>query len=283
MKKKNQLYFGTAGVPKSTQKRSTPEGIRRSKELGATAMEIEWVHGVRVSDKLKDEIKEAVKETGIVLTAHAPYYINLNSPEKHKIEKSKQRIIAAIEAASEIGARSVAIHAGFVHGDEPEDLYKNIKKAVLDINKNLSKEAKKNVKLSLETMGKPSQFGSLNECINMTKEADNISFVLDIAHLFARSRGQMNSYDDFVDIFKKIKKELGKEGLEEMHIHLSGIEYGASGERKHVPLKETEFKWKDFLKAMKKMKVGGIVICESPILEDDLKLIMKEWEKLNKA
>ena len=75
------------------------------------------------------------------------------------------------------------------------------------------------------------------------------------------------------EIFEKIGKELGQIALNNFHAHIAGIEYGAKGEKKHLNLEESDFNYKDLLKAFKTFDVKGAVVCESPNIEDDAKLL----------
>ena len=59
-------------------------------------------------------------------------------------------------------------------------------------------------------------------------------------------------------------------------MHVSGIEFGASGEKKHVDLMESEFNWRGLIRVLKDNGVTGFMICESPHREDDARL-MKDW------
>ena len=52
-----------------------------------------------------------------------------------------------------------------------------------------------------------------------------------------------------------------------------GIEYSAKGEKKHLNLEESDFNYKDLLKAFKSFGIKGAVVCESPNIEDDAKLL----------
>ena len=72
---------------------------------------------------------------------------------------------------------------------------------------------------------------------------------------------------------QKIGKELGQVALDNFHAHIAGIEYSSKGERKHLNLEESDFNYKDLLKAFKNFGVKGVVVCESPNIEDDAKLL----------
>ena len=82
-----------------------------------------------------------------------------------------------------------------------------------------------------------------------------------------------NTYDEFASIFEQIGNELGQVALDNFHAHIAGIEYSAKGEKKHLNLEESDFNYKDLLKAFKDFGVKGAVVCESPNIEDDAKLL----------
>ncbi|MBU2213332.1 TIM barrel protein, partial [Patescibacteria group bacterium] len=271
------LHFAVAGVPLSTQSPGgTVEGMKRAHELGITSMEIEWVQRVPNDPKLMEEIRKVSEDLDMYLTVHAPYFVNLNAKEPEKLTASKKRILKALEMAQLAGAHSVCVHPAFYLGMEPEKAFKNVQKATADIMKHRDKLFP-NVNLAFETMGKGTQFGTLEEVLRISKEFD-IYPCVDVAHMHARSNGGFNSIKEFDDIFDQYEKYLGKKSLKEMHLHYSGIAYTAKGERKHLPLKQSDAKWKEFLKVLKKRKIGGSLVCESPLLEEDTLLIMKEYE-----
>ena len=77
-----------------------------------------------------------------------------------------------------------------------------------------------------------------------------------------------------------MEKALGKEGLHNMHIHLSGIEYGEKGEKNHLILEESDMNYKELLKVWKEFDIRGCVISESPNIEEDALLMKKYYESL---
>jgi deoxyribonuclease-4 len=135
------------------------------------------------------------------------------------------------------------------------------------------------VNLGLETMGKHAQFGTLEEVLKISKEFDQYP-VIDPAHLHARYNGAVNSTKEWNEMFDTYEKYLGKKSLKNMHMHFSGIEYTAAGERRHLALQKSDAKWKDFLKVLKTRKVEGTLVCESPLLEKDTLLMQGTYEKL---
>ena len=265
----DKLNFLTAGVP--LRAKGYDDGFEVINELGLDGLELEFVRGVRISDKSKDAVIGAKK----VITAHAPFYVNLNSREEDKIEASIQRIIETAQTASELGGFSITYHAGFYLGMEKEAVYQQIKKGISVISDSLAKLNNK-IWIRPETTGKATQWGDLEEIIRLSKEFETVLPCVDFSHLHARYNGISNTYDEFAAIFDKIGNELGQIALDNFHAHIAGIDYGDKGEKKHLNLEESDFNYKDLLKAFKDFNIKGAIVCESPNIEEDAKL-MKEY------
>lgn len=270
-----KLIFGTAGVPRSTKASNSVAGIGRVRELGLDCMELEFVQGVRMSEKGAVNVQEAARRENIALSVHAPYYINLNSPEEEKLKASMERIYQAARIGSLCGAESIVLHAAFYQKSSKEAAYKNVSKALGELAGQFRDEGIAAV-LRPETMGKRAQFGTLEEVLALSEEIEGVMPCLDFSHIHARE-GKENSYPEFTAILSKVEETLGKEGLENMHMHVSGIEYDKNGEKRHLTLKESDFNYPELLKALKEFDVKGLVICESPIMEEDALLLKKTY------
>jgi len=273
-----QLFFGTAGIPLCTEPRNTENGIKEVKKLGLHCMELEFVHSVNISKEKAPVLKEVMNKEGVLLTCHGQYYINLNAKEKAKLEASKKRVINAATVASLCGAHSVTFHPGFYLEMENEKVYATIKKSLKDILKVL-KDNGVDIRISPETTGKPKQFGSYKELLRLSEEID-IAPCFDFSHIHARDDGAYNTEEEFRQILTDVEKSLGKEGLQNMHIHLSGIAYGPKGEKHHLILEDCDLRYKDLLQVWKEFKIKGCVICESPNIEEDALLLQRTWKKL---
>lgn len=275
----DKLRIGTAGIPASTKPRSTANAVKRLAELGLRHMEIEFVRGVRMGESTAEQIKALAEEHDISLTVHAPYYVNLNSAEPEKIAASKDRIIQAARAGAWAGARSVTFHAAYYHDDDPQKVYARVKHHMEEMLERLEQEGI-DIRLSPETTGGPSQFGTLEELVRLGEDVPGVSPCVDFSHLFARSIGEYNSYEHFAGALQLIQDKLGKGALKELHIHLSGIEYGPKGEKKHLPLAETELKYKEVIQALIDFEAAGWLTCESPILEEDALILQGLYNEL---
>jgi len=273
------LLFGTAGIPINSKGSTTAEGIAAVKKLGLEAMELEFVRSVNITSDKAPEVKKSAQENNIVLTCHAPYYINLNSLEKVKLKASIYRILKSAKIANLCGAWSVCFHPGFYQKSTKEEAYNRVKESIKEISKTLKNE-NNNIWIRPETTGKESQFGNLDEILNLSNEFNNVMPCIDFAHFHARTNGKYNSYKEFSEILEKIEKKLGKKGLENMHIHITGIAYGEKGEKHHLNLKESDLKYKELIKALKDFKVKGVAISESPNIEEDALLCQKVYNKI---
>jgi len=280
----DKLLFGTAGIPIecSSAGGKTIDGVRFVRKLGLDAMELEFVRSVNLDETTAKEVGRVAKKENVLLTCHAPYYINLNSLEKMKIGASRSRIIKSAKIANLAGAKSVTFHAGFYLGMEKETVYQNILKQIRKIAVSLREEDNP-ILLRPELTGKPTQFGSLEELIRLSQDVEGVLPCVDFAHLYARSIGKTNDLDGFSKALEIIENGLGKRAINNMHIHMSGIEHGPKGEKNHVFLSEKSgFNWVDALKAFAEFDIRGVVISESPNIEKDAILMQKKYEEIKK-
>lgn len=271
MIKPKKLHFGTAGIPLTIEPRGYVEGLEYNLKNNILGMEMEFVHGVKMKESNIPLMKEFVTKNKMLLTAHAPYYINLNAEEVEKYEASKNRILDTARMAHQCGAYSITFHAGFYLKQDPTDVYKRIKKALEDIVATLKSE---NIDIWIrpELTGKTSQFGSLEELIKLSNEVEMILPCIDFSHMHARLNGY-NGYDNFASILETLAKQIGNLAIDNFHGHVAGIEYSNKGERKHLNFEDSDFKYQELLKALDDFKVKGIIICESPNVEIDAKFL----------
>lgn len=262
------VYVGTAGIPNSTTRKNTVEGVKRVAELGLSAMELEFVRGINISHDTAVKAREVSRELGVVLTAHAPYFINLLSDKADVRKASAQRIVESAKVAYLAGAWSVVFHPGYYGKYKSEEAVRTVREAVKQVVKVLEDLSIK-IWVRPETMGGLAEVGSLDEVLSIVEGLDMALPAIDFAHLYARSRGELNDDESFKKILEEVERRLGSDALRNSHIHMSGIEFGERGERAHLNFEESSFNWTAAVEAVKYFKVGGVIISESPNLEGD--------------
>ena len=274
----NSFRFGTVGSPISTPKK--PSGsvgaILRLKELGLNALELGWVRAVRVSEETCAAIQSTASEQDVSISIHAPYFINLNATDDEWINSRKRLMDSAIYG-NLAGATDIIFHPGSYFGKPPSEVLPVTIQRLQGCLEEL-KAASNKVILRPETMGKSAMLGSLEDALAMSKALPGIEPCIDFAHLHARpGDGTINTYDEFSQILERYGKTLGEESLKHLHIHLSGIQYGEKGERKHLPLKESDLNLDGLFQALATFHCRGRIMCESPIMEDDALYMKDLW------
>lgn len=275
----DKLHFITAGIPASAKNSSYEDGFKVLKEMNLDGLEVEFVRGVRMSDKSRQLIKEKVINNEFIFTAHGPYFINLNAKEQEKIDASIVRILDTANVANEFGGYSIVFHAAYYLGQEKTQVYNVVLDRLNYICDELQKSGN-NIWVRPETTGKATQWGDLDEVVAVSKEINQVLPCVDFAHLHARSNGEFNTYDEFSMIFEKIGNQLGDYALQNFHAHIAGIAYGAKGEKHHLILEESDMNYKDLLRAFKAFGVKGVIVCESPNIEVDTQVLKQYYEAL---
>ncbi len=248
------IKLGPAGVGGEIM-----SGLKAIRDMGLQAVEIEFTHGVRMSNEKAKKAAALGKSLGLELSVHAPYYINLASEDPDKAKASRQRILDSCERGHHLGAGYIVFHPGFYMGRDNSLVYSIIKKEIMALMA-LIKKKRYHVVLAPETTGKSSQFGDLDELLRLRKET-GCGLCVDFAHLFARHQGKA----DFGKILDRLK------GIRHIHSHFSGIEFTQKGEKRHIPMSKRFFR--PLAKEILRRGTDITIISESPLTwKDSLKM-----------
>ncbi|MFH1106891.1 MAG: TIM barrel protein [Candidatus Micrarchaeota archaeon] len=269
------LVFGSSGIPASAEHRNTAGGIRQTAKLGLGAMELAFVHGVNISEAGSHDVRKTAEEEKIILTCHAPYYINLNSGGS-KLAASQKRLYDSARILAMAGGWSAAFHPGFYMGMEKQAVYSRAREGLAQVRKRLEDEGN-TVWLRPETMGKGSQFGSLDEIIRLSQDVEGVQPLVDWGHMQARDNGTTNGREAFDGVLAKIEQGLGRESLRNVHFQVAGNEFTDKGERRHLTLMDGTLKYRELVESWKAFSCAGVVISESPNQELDALLLQKLW------
>lgn len=273
--------FGTVGSPIGTPKKpgGSVGAIQFSKSIGLDTMELGWVQSVRVSVETCAAIHAAASAEDVALSVHAPYYINLNANDE-EWPKSRQRLMDAAHYGNLAGATDIIFHPGSYFEQPAADVLKVAVPRLAGCVDEL-RAAGNLVTLRPETMGKSAMLGSLEDTLEMSKSIPGVLPCLDFAHLHARpGDGSVNTYEEWAALLQLYRKSLGESALKQLHIHLSGIEYGPKGEKNHLKVVESDLKMGELFRALKDVGAGGRILCESPVMEEDALLMKRTWEEM---
>lgn len=273
--------FGPAGNPDSFYEQGYKSSLDMPSWLydqGLDAYEYQCGRGVRIKEEFAQKLGESARKHDIVLSIHAPYYINLCSKEEKIIHKSKEHIIKSVRAANWMGADVVVLHIGSAKGgSERKTAYNRSKDYILKIIEDLGEDLD-GIKLAPETMGKINQIGTLDEVLEMCALHESLVPCIDFAHLHAVTGGKFNDISSFETVFEKIEHELGRNALQNLHIHFSPIEYTKAGEKKHRTTLDEGY-GPDFTllaELIAKENINPRIICESDGRQSEDALVYKK-------
>ena len=271
----DKLLFGISGLPigSGAKKFNYASGINYIKSIGLDAMELLFVRNVNVTDKNKNIILKTKVDNDIYLSAHGSHYINLNAEELEKQQQSIERILKSVEALLKVDGRSLIFHPGFYLKGSKQKAYDTIKG-------NLLKLPYKGIDYRLETTGKRTQFGTLEELVSICREVSSCKLCIDFAHIHARGNGCLKGYNEFAEILQYVLDKLGRSALNDLHIHMGGVNYNEKGEKNHLSLLSSDFNYVECLKAIKDFNVKGCVILEGPLVEKDALLLKNTYKHL---
>ncbi|OPY33831.1 MAG: endonuclease IV [Methanomassiliicoccales archaeon PtaU1.Bin124] len=223
------IRVGPAGYPPGSK--DLADAVRKTGEKGLQALEVQFVRQVYLTEEAAKLANAVAAKKDIQLSAHAPYYISLNSQNQETVAKSRDWILRSARVAKAMGAWIIVIHCAAYSGNSSEAVTKKVMAEIAHCREVLDME-KNNVILGLETMGKKGQWGTIEEIHQVMSEVEGVQPVIDFAHMHARTNGSIKGKGDFQAIFDSYDRSPTKK----MHCHFSGIEYTAAGEKNHLAL-----------------------------------------------
>ena len=271
----NKPRFGPAGIPLGFKrlKRKVFDVPEYLHEEGLTAFEyqaVRWGAKPQISREEAEKLGVNCEKFDVLLSVHGSYFINFCGKEE-TVEASRNRLIACATAASWMGAHIVVFHPGFYGKHSKKEAFDSCVKALSQVVEEMKARGISAVKLGPETTGKLSQFGSLQEILELCEKVEQTAPVIDWAHLHAREFGKFKTLEDFRNVLDEIERRLGKEALEHLHCHFTKIEYTEKGEKRHHTMDETEFgpDFRLLAKAIVEYDLKPVIISESPVLDVD--------------
>ncbi|HYA22390.1 MAG TPA: TIM barrel protein [Thermoproteota archaeon] len=275
-----KTVFGPAGYP--IKGPSGPEAMAYLAHVGLLAMEYQSVRSVRIGKAAAQELGQAARKNGIVLTMHGPYAISLSSEDRKVMSASKDRLVKAAIACHNMGGFHLTFHAGFYGRRTKQETFELQLKSLGEVIDVLKSQGV-HVELGPETTGKESQFGTLDELLELSGRLHELRPTVDFGHIHVRNEmSRLNNSKDFLGILSKVENSLGSARTNALVLHFSEVQPTASGfgERRHWPLGSRYGPKFEFLAdAMAEVGFNMVVICESPRLDEDALKMKDIFEK----
>ena len=277
--------FGPAGNAENFPYRSSADAPKWLKEIGLDCYEYQCGKGVHVGEESARKIGLAARENGVVLSLHAPYFINLANPDPDALQKTIGYITGACLAADRMGAKRVVIHSGA--------LMKRTRREALDTALRSLKEVVAacdgagfgHITLCPETMGKLGQLGDLDEVLELCTIDERLLPCVDFGHLYARSLGADDGAEAMERMLDRMAEVLGPDRASRFHSHFSHIEFTPKGgEKCHRTFADDGGygpDWTPLAQAVARRGWSPTFICESAGTQAEDALTMKQiYQKL---
>jgi len=221
---------------------STAGGVslapERAKEVTCDCMQIFSKNQMQWKAKPLDldeaeSFKVKMREHGIAeAVIHDSYLINLGSPEKQLLKKSREAFLEEMVRAKHLGVRNLIFHPG-AHMGAGEDA--GLKKIAESINWARREFGSGDVTLVLEiTAGQGSVLGysfeQLAKIIDMVEDQKSVGVCFDTAHAYAAGY-DVKTRAGYEMTFKRFDEVIGLDLLKAMHLNDSKVKLGSRIDR----------------------------------------------------
>ena len=272
--------FGPAGNAENFPYKSSADAPKWLKEIGLDCYEYQCGKGVHVGEESARKIGLAARENGIVLSLHAPYFINLANPDPDALQKTIDYITGACLAADRMGAKRVVIHSGALMKRARREALDIALRSLREVVAACDGEGFGHITLCPETMGKINQLGDLDEVLELCTVDERLLPCVDFGHLYARSLGADNGAEAMERMLDRMEEVLGPDRASRFHSHFSHIEFTpGGGEKCHRTFADDGGygpDWTPLARAVARRGWSPAFICESAGTQAEDALTMKK-------
>lgn len=214
------------------------EAPRRGRSIGCDAIQIfskspqMWA-GPPIADEAAAAFRATVREVGLKATAvHHGYLINLASPKKAGLARSRKALLDEVQRATKVGVDGLILHPG-AHMGEGADA--GLARIVESLNWVLDKEPDSTVRLLLENAAGQgtalcSTFPELRTVLDGVSEKSRVGVTLDTCHLFAAGN-DFRTPETYGSLVDRIASELGVAEVRAFHLNDAKAELGSHLDR----------------------------------------------------
>lgn len=260
----NDILFYEQGFKSTIQ---APEWVAK---MGLSAFEVNFGRGIRMSEATAKQIGDQAAIHNVLISAHAPYFINLASEDPIMIEKSYGYFERCLTLLKIMGGRDLVVHIGSQGTLSRETAIQNCKKNLSWVMKKLENNPNLegfNYRICLETMGRFYAIGNYEEICEICDVHARVIPTLDFGHINCLTQGGMRNDGAIEQVMDYCKLHIGKEKMQNVHIHFSPVKFGAKGELAHLNFSDAPEiflpPFEPLVKYIKKHKLAPTIICES--------------------
>lgn len=226
--------------------------------------EYSFGHGLRMGDKGAQAIAEAFQAEAIEISAHAPYFINLNCDEE-KVEGNINMILGTLSITKKMGGKRVVMHPGTqMKNTRADAMAKAVNRLGIALQA-IYEHGHNDMTLAVESMGKIAQLGDPDEVIELCRMDDMLVPCIDFGHQHSRTVGGLKTKDDYRRLIDKYIDGLGYDKISRCHIHFSKQQYSDKGEVRHLTLADNEYgpDYEPLIELIAEYKLEPYIISES--------------------
>lgn len=276
----NMVRFGPSGNSEIFYNAGFKQSIDAPKfcaSVGLSAYEYSFGKGFTMSQDTAKLLGKRAKENDILLSFHAPYYVNFANESDEMAKKSFEYVRKGMEYIKIAGGRDLVVHLASCGKLDRNTALKLTEKRIDECLKIIYDQNLDTCgKICPETMGKYMQIGTYEEIVNFCTKDKILVPTFDFGHINCILQGGLKSEDDYKRIFDYSFNKLGEDKTKNCHIHFSKIEYSSKGEIKHLNLDDAVYgpNFEPLAKVIDEYKLTPTIISESKqrMMEDAIKL-----------
>ncbi len=247
------------------------------KARGLDCFEYSFGRGVRMTEEKAVSIGNAFAEAGVEISVHAPYFINFANPDDEMANKSYGYVLDSAKMCKLMGGKRIVFHPAAQGKATRFEAVEKTKARLEILAEYIRLNGMEDMLFCPETMGKQAQIGTVEEVTEFCKIAPFYIPCVDFGHINAREQGSLKTVEDYQSRLQYMLDELGREKMQNFHVHFSKIMYGAKGEVKHLTFADTVYgpEFAPLAVALKNLRLEPYIVSESDGLQAEEALEMK--------
>ena len=275
------IKFGPSGNCESFYaegNKHTEQAAAFVKKRGLDCFEYSFGRGVRMTEDKAISIGEAFADAGVEISVHAPYFINFANPDDDMAQKSYGYVLDSAKMCKLMGGKRIVFHPAAQGNAARFEAVEKTKERLRILADYIRLNDMEDLWFCPETMGKEAQIGTVEEIVEFCKIAPFYMPCIDFGHINAREQGSLKTVEDYQSRLEYMVAELGREKMQNFHVHFSKIMYGKKGEIKHLTFADDTYgpEFEPLVVALKNVGLEPFIVSESDGTQAEDAWLMKK-------